>query len=464
MSINIVFDLVRYIGKIINYLFFSANSNIAKLFAAISYILAYNVLYRDYIAFFFSYMGLEYIPMETTEFTIWIILSALPFVFYKGVTCISSLFTLLIYLFVYIPVVHGFFITYGISFLSEVVYGITLCFFLSLYFSISPEKSLFKHIELTFKLRRSFIEVIVVLLTLMIVILRRDSLHFVNILTERELLYTLREENSDALSNGMQILAYVQGWLLYAFYPFLLVNYLLEKKIVKSCLIISGYFILFMIDMQKLTLLLPIPMLLMFYLLNNREKKLRNYTHGLMISGLLLISFILFLTKDDELMFDLGCIFLLRTVCVSGWLTQLYIHFFTDNPFTHYGHISFVNALLHNYPYGSEPLGKVVAYGTQNANANFILTDGYAAAGLVGIIVICVIFYFMMQFLNSITAKHGLVPAFIILLPTLALFLNISLFTTFTSNGLIFLILLFMVSKPYDGNKDEDEICEKMEK
>jgi hypothetical protein len=134
---------------------------------------------------------------------------------------------------------------------------------------------------------------------------------------------------------------------------------------------------------------------------------------------------------------------MLRTTCVSGWLSQLYIHFFTNNPYTYYSHINIVNAITNSYPY-SEPLGVVVARGSQNANANFFLTDGLAADGILGVIIICIFFLIILQVINSLSYRYKRTDLFIVFLPTLSYLLNTSLFTTLLSNGLFVLILILL--------------------
>ena len=145
-------------------------------------------------------------------------------------------------------------------------------------------------------------------------------------------------------------------------------------------------------------------------------------------------------------MFAIAAIVLLRTVCVAGWLTQFYIHFFNENPYTYYSHINIVNYITESYPY-TEPLGKVVAYGSQNANANFFLTDGVAACGLAGIVIIGLVFAVILMFINSISARYKKSDMFIMFMPTIAYFLNVSLFTTMLSNGLLILIILVACAK-----------------
>ena len=83
-----------------------------------------------------------------------------------------------------------------------------------------------------------------------------------------------------------------------------------------------------------------------------------------------------------------------------------------------------------------------MAYGVQNANANFFLTDGLAAAGFWGVLGIGLVFYLLLHLVNSISYRYRMSDLLIIFLPSLSYILNTSLFTTLLSNGLLILFLL----------------------
>lgn len=102
------------------------------------------------------------------------------------------------------------------------------------------------------------------------------------------------------------------------------------------------------------------------------------------------------------------------------------LHLFNNgNPFTHYSHINIVNLLTNSYPY-DVPLGIAVSYHTQNANATFLLTDGYAAWGIAGIVIIGFIFYFFLELSNSISYNYQLEDLLVLFLPTVSYLLNVS--------------------------------------
>lgn len=423
----------------------SANCLPGKLMLACIYALAYDFMYENFIYKLFSYIGnVDYVEMSMENRILWILLSILPFAAYKGLTKLSSFFVLFIYLFVYMPFVHAIFVAYNISQLQTYSYCLVMMTIMISLFKIGGDWAILRDIVVKPQMSLRTVEIITLALTILYVAIAHNSMHFVNIFTQSGDMYAYREQNSEVESLGG--IAYVQGWLFGAFYPFLLVRYLKMKRRKMAVLPLIGYFLLFAVDMQKMTFLMPFALIFMYYVISLNEDKICNYLHSFMMVCILIISLVLYIFQDDKIVFTLAAIVLLRTVCVAGWLTQFYIHFFNENPYTYYSHINIVNYITESYPY-TEPLGKVVAYGSQNANANFFLTDGVAACGLVGIIIIGVFFTVILMLINSISARYKKSDMFIMFMPTIAYFLNVSLFTTMLSNGLLILMLLVVCAK-----------------
>lgn len=423
----------------------SADCLMGKLMLACIYALAYDFMYENFVYKLFSYIGnMDYVEMGMENRVLWILLSILPFAAYKGLTKLSSFFSLFLYLFVYLPFIHAIFVAYNISQLQIYSYSLAMMVIMISLFKFGGEWTLLRDIVVKPQISLRTIEIITLVLTLLYVAIAHSSMHFVNIFTQSGDMYAYREQNSEVESLGG--IAYVQGWLFGAFYPFLLVCYLRIKRRKMALLPLIGYFLLFAVDMQKMTFLMPFALIFMYYVISLNEEKICNYLHSFMMVCILLLSLLLYIYQDDEIVFAIAAIVLLRTVCVAGWLTQFYIHFFNENPYTYYSHINIVNYITESYPY-TEPLGKVVAYGSQNANANFFLTDGVAACGLAGIVIIGLVFAVILMFINSISARYKKSDMFIMFMPTIAYFLNVSLFTTMLSNGLLILIILVACAK-----------------
>lgn len=438
------------------YILFDADSFWSKMILTIIYLFVYDYLFHNFIFEQFGYLGIVYQPMSIPTMIAWLAFSIIPMSFYHGVVNISSYITFFLYLFVYIPFVHAIFVIPDISLLQKGIVSIVVCALFILYMNIGRRIKVLKDINITPKIPFKYIEALTILLSVIYIAVNINRMHFVNIFTQQDILYDLRAQNAEEIGEG-NIFAYLRGWLFGAFYPFLLVDYLKNKKWLSSLCILFGYIILFMVDMQKLTFFMPFALTALYYLIKLNVHTICNRLHSFIIGFLILLSLVLMNLQENKVVFTVASILILRTICVTGWLTQMYFIFFNDgNPFTHYSHINIVNTLTHNYPY-DVPLGVAVSYHSQNANATFLLTDGFAAWGIVGIVIIGIIFYLFLEFANSISYNYKLEDLLVLFLPTVSYLLNVSFFTTLLSNGLLFLLILIActdTTKKRENNKE----------
>ena len=139
---------------------------------------------------------------------------------------------------------------------------------------------------------------------------------------------------------------------------------------------------------------------------------------------------------DDSLFFSLMSLVFMRTFGSSGLTTAWYHDFFLRNPMTYYSHITGVNWFV-PYPYVN-PLGVEVGsfYSgdpTLDDNAHFSATDGLAASGLWGVILISVVCALVFWLLDSTAKGHDLRFATLIVIFEALNLGNISIFTTLLS-------------------------------
>lgn len=440
---------------------FDADSLAGKIICPLIYILLYDFIYEEYIWGVFGYMrGIDYIPMDFFKRVSWIILSVLPMIFYHRINELSTFICLFVYIFVYIPFIHALFVIYGFPLSLVYAYTTILCIFFILYFQID-RIPLIKNIQLGPVVPIYIVEIITLLLTGIFVASRAGSMHFVNIFTQMDVLYDLREQNSEKVGER-NIILYLQGWLVGAFYPFLLIWYLKYKSHIKATCILIGYILLFMVDMQKSTFFIPFLLITFYYLIKTKENVICDRLHSIILLSISAISFILIIVSDSDnnsILFTITSIVLLRTVCVTGWLTQMYVHFFQENPYTYYSHINIVNAITNGYPY-DVPLGMAVAYHNQNANATFFLTEGIASCGLTGIIITGFIFLAFLYILNSLCFRYHKSDIFVAFIPSLISLLNASIFSTLLTGGLFILLLLFGICNPQEMESGKIEISD----
>ena len=447
--------------KVIGFIF-NADNVFSRIICSLVYIVVYDLAFNGFVFKLFHYMGIDYIPMPATTYMVWAVISVFPILFYKGVKVLSSFFTIFLYIMVYIPFIHAIFTMWGIDTFTKYTHSLLMAFLFSLYFSIGTKNTIFKNIIITPQIPFKWIEFFTIVLTAVLVISNLGSMHLVNVFTQSDLMYELRAQNAEEAAGEASILAYIKGSLFGAFYPFLLINYLGEKKWLKTILITVAYFLLFMIDMQKLTFFMPFALIALCLFIKRQGEAFSMRLHSTVMYLFSVASIAILNIKDEVIQLGAGFIIILRTTAVAGWLTQYYLRFFSvnDNPYTLYSHINIINLLTDYYPYASS-LGDTVAYGSQNANANFLLTDGVAAAGIFGLLLIGLVFYFLLHILNSISYRYRLSDLLVIFLPTLSYVMNTSLFTTLLSNGLLILIFLIGCTEtPIDirvnNNKDEE--------
>ncbi|HUK22937.1 MAG TPA: hypothetical protein VLV49_00055 [Terriglobales bacterium] len=169
-----------------------------------------------------------------------------------------------------------------------------------------------------------------------------------------------------------------------------------------------------------------------------------------LVWGTALAFFLLYLGRSwgdasENLFYWALSLVFMRTFGMPGLLTEWYREFFQRNPLTYYSHLKVVNSFLH-YPYAN-PLGIEVGWffsgePTLDANAHFWATDGLAALGLPGVVLVSVLCALLFWALDSAAAKHDV--RFSALLVSFAAInlANVSMFTTLLSGGLGLLMLV----------------------
>lgn len=423
------------------------NSLLLNIIVAVLYVLEYRYAYLHFVIERFGYANLTYDPVS--GLTVLMLLQAvLPIVLYKGFRNIASGLSIFTYIFVYVPFVVTIYIasfpTY-LRILFSLVFFILMCLFFATD-NYSALKGVFIKRKRVFSFR--YFEILFVLLFITALVINRRNLTFVNFLSADNALYELRAEEGVGELGKFNI--YLTLWLSHAFLPILLVYYYINRKWLKFALSIVGFMVMFMIDKQKITFIIPFVMWGMLYVYRTRKQFLERYFHIILMSIMALSS--LFLTyriqkTDNIALSGVAMIVILRTQCIEGEQLDRYAQFFEieNNPYTYYGHVRLINAITHTYPY-PKSIGEMVADKEgSNSNATFLLMDGLAAAGLFGCLLIGLIFIFVKSVLNAMGKKYDNLLLVTILLFAIFSMLNTSLFTSLFSFGfiIIYFTLLF---------------------
>ncbi len=410
------------------------------IIVVVLYIVEYHFIYENFVAAFFGYADISYVGIPRSYVPLYIIQAAIPIIFFRGVNNVASFFSFFIYILVYVPFVDAL---YGCGFPSSITipYGIVFFIAMCLFFitdGISIGKRLINNkSKLSF---RSF-EIIVIAILAVCIVANIGNMKFVNFLAADSDLY---ERRAAYAGRGFKVIYYLVLWLGKFLLPLLSLIYIKSKKYIKLLIVLFASILIYMINMQKATLIIPLLIVVAYSLYHKRERVFINYI-PIIFAGLLgLFSLLLYSFSSNPIVFSIAAIFIMRTQCIEGMEFDRYIRFFevSDNPVTHYSHIGIINKITGLYPY-PDSIGRMVAGDGSNSNATFWLMDGVAAEGLLGVIIVSVFFILVKSLINSTGIKYDYIVVIFSLLFVFSSFVNVSLFTAFFSGGLLVAFLTY---------------------
>lgn len=236
---------------------------------------------------------------------------------------------------------------------------------------------------------------------------------------------------------------YATGILSGSFNPLLMSLGLRYRKAWMVCLGIAGQVFVYATFAQKSTLL-SVAVILALWLLMMRRRTISSL--GIAIFCLLIavapmILSILVDQQDSVVYENLAAIVYMRTFGMVGGLTGTYFDFFSTHAQTLFSHINIIGKFV-DYPYGN-PLGVVIGDYMgfdMNANTNFWATDGIAALGVTGVLLIGIVIGFVMRLFDAMIPEENLKVACASAGPVIISLANSSFFTTLLTSGLLVLI------------------------
>lgn len=427
---------------------------ISNFILAIIYALVYDYVYSNHIATVWGYALIRpFHPLGSGDLVLYLFIAALPFVFYKGLKHFASAFSLFVYVFIYIPFTYSLFVH---GFPDDLKYSYLLFFFIIMivYFktdrlSLLRKAIVHKRSKVTFKV----IPIITVFLLIVLVTINRSQLHLVNFFEDPQSMYEFREDANIKL-------IYVLCWLRSALLPLLMLYYLCKSEWLKYGLTFLGFVLLFMLDQQKMTIIFPVAITAIYFAIKYYNAKASSRFHVFLILIFIIIPLAIVKHGSNPFSMVFSLIFVYRIQCIAGIQFQKYVEFFEiqNHPFTYYTHIGVVNKLTGLYPYDMS-IGEVINAGEGNSNATFFLMDGVAAAGLIGCIIVGILFLIVKSILNSFSHVYKVPLLTALFLFPLQSLMNVSLFTALVSHGIIilFMILVFVDIKEFKIVPDNEK-------
>ncbi len=404
-----------------------------------------------YIVPQWGYFGMDYKPMELGELTLPVLFSIIPMIWMPLKLNRPTMFAYwLLYLFTYIPMIVGVCIDSKFESHNRIIISFAYLFGFALincsyFFSLIN----FKTNNLSSKYFWIFFYTITFSMFIYVVLIFKDSLSFVDILSSVAV-YDLRS-SGQKIQNESVFAGYFIMWLSNALFPFLIAVGLVQKQKIKFWVGVVGMIVMYMTMANKQYLFSIILMFIIYRLFKAKSNlKITKFLIYLIIPAAFLIYSQTLENSVQELFFPLSGIFLLRTIYTSSFMSVYYNLFFENHPYIYFSHISGINKFV-DYPYknqlGVEVGSNFTSFTDYNANANFFITDGLSSIGLFGILLMGIICALVFIIFDSLAKKLDLIlPILLITNSTVAL-MNVSLFTTLLSGGLLFYMLLMSYGK-----------------
>ena len=406
-----------------------------------SYILAYICFLNKH----FDYAGFLLYSRNVFFLLFTCFISIIPIVFYRGGKTISSVISIFIYVFIYIPSIITFAVGCNTPVSQIVCIQIVLFTMMCLFFFADRFVLIrnFDNRRFAFIPTRIFL-ILTIVSTLYVLYIYRGNLQLVSFDNVYEQRFANNIIGTDVFSR------YLTSWLTTLFMPICLINGIINKNrnyFIVGCL--AGV-AMYMATAAKGVILMPVILAGLYFLLS-RISIHNIYSYIVLLLSLSIIGLLILFPQPGQIFFYISSLLMWRIVGVGGHLNIWYYDFFLSHPYTYYSHIGPINFLTKAYPYGDLGLGQVVGrhYWTEdmNANANFWATDGFASYGLIGVIIASLVFMFILIFFNTITKKYNKIFLILIFTPFIMSLLNTSLFSTMWSGGGIFLILFLLFNK-----------------
>lgn len=254
---------------------------------------------------------------------------------------------------------------------------------------------------------------------------------------------------------------YLHTYFLVVFSP-----YLLARGLVFSTSIyrfvwlgtgLAGFILMYGINAQKVALALP-AVLIAFYIVDRFRLDLLRTTSFMIASasGLALAAYAHFLSEGTNGPVD--AIILHRAIAAGAITLPQYFDLFAEKGFTWWTHVKGVSLVIPE-PVGwaLDPqwpgLGYMVGdhvYGDplHNVNANFLVSDGAAAGGFIGMIIIGTLFGIWLIVIDRLSVGQNRTLVLLLLLPMAITLTNGPFFTTMLSFGGIFWTVLLYIWRP----------------
>ncbi|MCV3210549.1 hypothetical protein OHD62_29615 [Mesorhizobium sp. YC-39] len=248
--------------------------------------------------------------------------------------------------------------------------------------------------------------------------------------------------------------AYLTGWLTNAMNPYLIAVGLFDRtRRWVLPIAIAGQVLVFMAFAGK-AMLVMLFVVVGFYLFALKDGRIMVARLALGAATLALTVSALLVATDYQptgLALQAVAVIFLRTLALQGAMVGVYADVFSDSPLTYWSHANIINLFI-EYPYKA-PLGVVVGMRVAggdgfNANSSFWASDGVAAYGMTGVIIVGIVFGVLLSLANKLVTPERLPFAATMSIPFLMAVANVPLLTGLVTGGGFFLVVMIAYGMP----------------
>ncbi len=401
---------------------------------ACAYILSFHAAYLVYINPTFQYAGYNYVRFTTVALVTTYFLAWVPMLAYRstGRPVPAQATVALIYTLCYVPIQLSLLFSVERSYDRLFWVQAMLAVSMIVLFLAAKDRGVRKQPGVVrFRAMDSMVVAVSLLAVAVMVTVNRGHMRFISF----EDVYDLRFEA--AAATGRSFLSdYLTSWLIYCLTSYLFARALVYRKWSLLLVGLAGGVLIYMCEGHKSAILL-LPMTLGLSWLWGSGKQ---FLPKLLLVMATLIMVVSFAIPDEGVSPWIKAILLIRVVGSGGWLATKYLEFFPAEGLTYYSHITPIKFITGIYPFGDLSLGQMIglAYsGTiqANHNASFWASEGFAALGPIGILVVTPMVAGLLYAINRIMAN--LDPKFTVLWMCgfFVALLNVPLFTALLSGG-----------------------------
>jgi len=352
------------------------------------YIAAVHFAYAAYIYPVFEYAHYIYLPVSNAALLFTYLLSLLPVVALRRSSQPAQAIVALIYTMSFVPIQLSLLFTVELKYENLFwIQSMLSCSMIVLFLAAKGSMHNNAHYQCWRSSHFQSMDWVVGMATaISLVLLVVENLGHMRFVSFADV-YDLRFDSSGVPQSAVS--GYLISWVSYCFVFYFYARGLVHRKWVFILVGLAASILLYMSTGTKLGILsLPIALGLSWLWGTGR-----NFLARLLLSMIMIIALLVLALPDDGVGMWIKSIFLVRIIGTAGWAASKYLEYFSAEGLTYYSHVGPINALTGIYPFGNLSLGQLIGLQYSgsveaNFNASFWASDGFAALGPVGVIVV----------------------------------------------------------------------------